>query len=256
MVIGRKSLLFALSLGVAVNVLADLSLVPRTAAATAPTAEKAARAPARPGPRKAAARPAKKKLARFAPVELFQVNRREVCRLRLYDGKGRSVRGVDRTMRRFLRCHHTNKDHRIDPRLVRLIYATGRHYDGRRIEVISGYRHPTAAKNPKSPHKQGLACDFRVVGVSNQDLRDYVRKTFKNVGVGYYPNSHFVHVDVRKGPSAFWIDYSKPGQDAMYSENAAEDLRTGRADTWKPTTIDPSFAAAADANAAPAETAN
>ena len=70
----------------------------------------------------------------------------------------------------------------------------------------------------------------------------HVRKTFQHIGVGYYPNSNFVHVDVRDGPSAFWIDYSGPGQDAMYSENAALDLRTGRADTWKPKKIDPAWA--------------
>ena len=55
---------------------------------------------------------------------------------------------------------------------------------------------------------KGLACDFRVVGVGNTQLRDYLRQTFKKVGVGYYPNSSFVHLDVRKDQSAFWIDYS------------------------------------------------
>ena len=59
---------------------------------------------------------------------------------------------------------------------------------------------------------KGLACDFRVVGVKNTELRDYLRHAFKHVGVGYYPNSSFVHLDVRQGASAFWIDYSGPGE--------------------------------------------
>jgi hypothetical protein len=46
-------------------------------------------------------------------------------------------------------------------------------------------------------------------------LRDYCR-TLKNVGVGYYPNSTFVHLDVRTTP-AFWIDYSKPGEPPRYN---------------------------------------
>ena len=99
------------------------------------------------------------------------------------------------------------------------------------IEVVSGYRHPKFAKNPRSPHMKGLACDMRVVGVKNTELRDFFRQRFKNVGVGYYPNSSFVHLDVRRGASAFWIDYSGPGENALYADNALEDLRSWQ---WNP----------------------
>jgi hypothetical protein len=169
------------------------------------------------------------------------VNRRETLRFRLADDQGRPVRGVQARMNRFLRCHQTNKQASINARLLRLIYETGRHYPGKRISVVSGYRHPTVAKNRRSPHMKGLACDLRVDGVKNTELRDYFRATFKKVGVGYYPNSSFVHLDVRNGPSAFWIDYSGPGQNAIYSENPNEDLRSGRADSWKPAKIDPTW---------------
>src|SRR5215831_5963098 len=54
---------------------------------------------------------------------------------------------------------------------------------------VAGYRHPEVAKNPHSPHMKGLACDFRVAGVKNTTLRDYLRRNFNKVGVGYYPNS-------------------------------------------------------------------
>ena len=43
-----------------------------------------------------------------------------------------------------------------------LLQEVGRHWPGQRLEVISGYRHPKVAKNPRSPHMKGLACDFRV----------------------------------------------------------------------------------------------
>jgi uncharacterized protein YcbK (DUF882 family) len=189
-------------------------------------------------------RPAKPRvLPRAATVELFHVNRHETLRLRVVDERGRPVRGLDRRMSKFLRCHHTNAEHRMDPRLVRLIHETGRHYPGRRIEVVSGYRHPTVARNPRSPHMKGLACDFRVQGVPNTELRDFLRSHYQHVGVGYYPNSSFVHLDVRgSGPSAFWIDYSRPNEDAIYSENPSADLRNGRAESYKPTRIDPSWA--------------
>lgn len=162
--------------------------------------------------------------------------------LRVADERGRPVKNLGRQVSRFFRCHHTNREHRIDPRLVRLLYEIGRHYEGRRIEVISGYRHPTVAKNPRSPHKEGQACDFRVAGVKNTELRDYVRARFDKIGLGYYPNSTFVHLDVRATRSAFWIDYSGPGQDPMYSDNAEQDLRSGRAETFKSATIDPAWA--------------
>jgi hypothetical protein len=46
--------------------------------------------------------------------------------------------------------------------------------------------------------------------VPNEVVRDYVR-TFNRVGVGYYPNSSFVHLDVREY-AAYWVDYSRPGE--------------------------------------------
>jgi uncharacterized protein YcbK (DUF882 family) len=183
---------------------------------------------------------------RNGPVELFSVNGKETLFLRLRDDKGRPLRGVQKRFDHFLRCHHTNVTHAMNPRLVRVLYQVGKHYPGRRVEVVSGYRHPSVAKNPRSPHMQGLACDFRIAGVRNQDLRDYLRRGYEKVGVGYYPNSSFVHLDVRKDRSAFWIDYSGPGERATYSENPVADLKSGRADSYKPLTIDKEWANDAD----------
>jgi uncharacterized protein YcbK (DUF882 family) len=180
----------------------------------------------------------RKKAPKNAPVELYAVNRRETMALRLRDTKGRPVKGMQRRFDHFLRCHYTNVEHKMDPRLMRLLYQTGHHWPGRRLEVVSGYRHPNVAKNPHSPHMKGLACDFRVEGVKTAELRDYLRRTFDKVGVGYYPNSSFVHLDVRKDRSAFWIDYSGPGERAVYSPTPDQDLRSGRAESYHPTKID------------------
>jgi uncharacterized protein YcbK (DUF882 family) len=172
-----------------------------------------------------------KRLSRYAPVELYEVNTKETLRLRFYDDRGRNIRGWKKRFDRFMRCHQTGTVFNMDGRLPHMLYEVGRHFEGHRLEVVSGYRHPKVARNPKSPHKHGLACDFRVAGIPNTVLRDYLRKTFAHAGVGYYPNSVFVHLDNRKsGPSAFWIDYSGPGQAASYAENPNEDLRSGRAE--------------------------
>jgi len=195
-----------------------------------------------------------KKVPKNAPVVLYQINRRETMALRLRDGKGRPVKGVQRRFDHFLRCHYTNVEHKMDPRLMKLLFQTGHHWPGRRLEVVSGYRHPDVAKNPHSPHMKGLACDFRVEGVKTAELRDYLRHNFEKVGVGYYPNSSFVHLDVRKDRSAFWIDYSGPGERAVYSATPDQDLRSGRADSFHPTKIDSSWVQdPQDARQAPAE---
>src|SRR5262245_26538594 len=220
----------------ATDAAATPAVTPSTAAAT-PTP------PVKTAP-KTASKASKKapKPPKNPPVVLYSVNHKETFPLRLRDGQGKPIKGNQRRFDRFLRCHHTEKKHAMNPRLMRLLYTTGRHWPGRRLEVVSGYRAPSVAKNPHSPHMKGLACDFRVEGVTTGDLRDYLRKTFDKVGVGYYPNSTFVHLDVRKDRSAFWIDYSGPGERANYSENPNEDLKSGRADTYKPTKIDESWA--------------
>ena len=194
------------------------------------------------------------KVPKNAPVVLYQINRRETMALRLRDGKGRPVKGVQRRFDHFLRCHYTNVEHKMDPRLMKLLFQTGHHWPGRRLEVVSGYRHPDVAKNPHSPHMKGLACDFRVEGVKTAELRDYLRHAFEKVGVGYYPNSSFVHLDVRKDRSAFWIDYSGPGERAVYSAAPDQDLKSGRADSFHPTKIDSSWVQdSQDSQQAPAE---
>jgi uncharacterized protein YcbK (DUF882 family) len=229
-----------------------LPLSPRARAADAGAKPPAAAAPplaatAAPGTTKTAAKAPKTgkkpKAPKNPPVTLFTVNHKETFPLRLRDAQGKPIKGNQKRFDRFLRCHHTEVKHAMNPRLMRLLYQTGRHWPGKRVEIVSGYRNPTVAKNPRSPHMKGLACDFRVDGVKTTELRDYLRKSFDKVGVGYYPNSTFVHLDVRKDRSAFWIDYSGPGERAVYSENPNDDLKTGRADSYHPTKIDESWAA-------------
>jgi hypothetical protein len=55
---------------------------------------------------------------------------------------------------------------------------------------------------------------MRIEGVPNWALRDFLL-TLERVGVGYYPNSFHVHLDVRE-QSASWVDLSRPGQRPRY----------------------------------------
>ena len=156
--------------------------------------------------------------ARFPAVLVHHVNTNQEVRFALYDAKGHPQRAELRRMEKLLRCHHTGKGHRMHWRLMQLLYRVARHYPAQRLDVVAGYRDPRIAKDkgvPKSNHTRGRAVDFRVPGVKNEDLRDFLR-TFPKVGVGYYPNSTFVHLDVRDDRGAYWVDASGPGETAHY----------------------------------------
>lgn len=107
----------------------------------------------------------------------------------------------------------TGKQVTIDDRLIQLIADVSDEFGGRLIRIVSGYRETSYA--PDSKHKVGQAFDFSIPGVPNDMLRDFLR-SLPDVGVGYYPNSTHVHLDVRDKPT-YWVDYSRPGQAPMYS---------------------------------------
>ncbi|MDJ0763359.1 MAG: LysM peptidoglycan-binding domain-containing protein [Myxococcota bacterium] len=102
---------------------------------------------------------------------------------------------------------------RLNARLLLLLQRIAKKYPGKRIEIVSGYR-PKRQVGNESYHTKARALDFRVEGISNRTLVSYLR-TFDRVGVGYYPNSVFIHLDTRD-KKAYWIDYSRPGEKAIY----------------------------------------
>lgn len=64
-------------------------------------------------------------------------------------------------------------------------------------------------------HAKGRAVDFFLPGIPLDTLASQAR-TLGHVGVGYYPNAHYVHLDVRRGPSVFWTDRGAPGKRRCY----------------------------------------
>jgi len=104
----------------------------------------------------------------------------------------------------------------LHPRLLEMLARVAARWPGRAIEVVSGYR-PSNDPHAGSRHAHARALDFRVVGVAREALRDFCR-TLPLAGVGYYPHSVFVHLDVRDRSegSARWTDYSEPGERPRY----------------------------------------
>ena len=153
-------------------------------------------------------------------VHLARLATTEDAKLRLVDRRGRNVPQAAKPIEKLLRSA-SGQSKPIEPRLMALLAIVSDHFGGRKIEVISGYRpYAPTQHTAHSNHNVGKAIDFRVVGVPNEVVRDFCR-TLRNVGVGYYPNSTFVHLDARTTP-AFWIDYSRPGEPPRYNDPNVE----------------------------------
>jgi Bacterial protein of unknown function (DUF882) len=101
----------------------------------------------------------------------------------------------------------------LDNGLVTRLDAIARHFPGKAFSFVSGYRPQSRGSN----HQTGRAVDMRVVGVKNEELVAFCR-TLRDTGCGYYPNSSFIHVDVRNPGtgSVAWIDASGPGEAPRY----------------------------------------
>ncbi len=131
----------------------------------------------------------------------------------------------------FLRDHRTQDASHYDPRefdLLNSIMARLGRPDGI-IDIVCGYRtpwsnaflrHGTAASGvaEHSQHMEAKAIDIRVPGVQTATLRD-TALSFAAGGVGYYPVSQFVHVDV--GPVRTWSFGAPPSRPANLHTAAA-----------------------------------
>jgi uncharacterized protein YcbK (DUF882 family) len=111
---------------------------------------------------------------------------------------------------RFLRDRTTWEEHPIHPTCLRVVRAMATLFHARRVEFISGYRSDKLNEHlrkkghrvaQRSQHVLGNAVDFRLVGVPVQTVLRRLRATHDG-GVGFYPQSGFLHVDA--GPRRRW----------------------------------------------------
>jgi hypothetical protein len=105
---------------------------------------------------------------------------------------------------------------RVDAGLVERVEAIAEHFakaGPAKVSVISGYRPLSSG----SYHATAQALDMRIEGVPNEAVVEFC-KTLADTGCGYYPNSSFVHVDVRQPGTGHvaWIDASGPGEAPRY----------------------------------------
>ena len=105
----------------------------------------------------------------------------------------------------------TGKVKAINKELLDLLFKIRKNINiDKPFQIVSGYRTPnsneilrTKQKNvaKNSLHMYGKAVDIRIPGVKLKTLRNEA-KNLELGGVGYYPKTHFVHVDV--GEIRYW----------------------------------------------------
>ena len=129
----------------------------------------------------------------------------------VYWAEGNYLRPSLREINHILRDPRNDEIHDIDTGLLDLLFAIRKQVDTNQpFHVISGYR--SAATNEflrahttgvaeHSLHLVGQAIDIRTPGRELRTLQK-AAMTLKGGGVGYYPKSDFVHVDI--GRVRYW----------------------------------------------------
>lgn len=126
----------------------------------------------------------------------------------------------------FLRDNHTQQVENFDPREFDLLHTVlaklGRTSSS--VQILSGYRSQESNDELRdshvgnaakfSQHILAKAMDIRIPGIPASLVRD-AAMTLAAGGVGYYPQSQFVHVDV--GPVRHWTFIAHASRHGAYA---------------------------------------
>ena len=121
-----------------------------------------------------------------------------------YFENGRYIKDALHEINHILRDFHTNDSHPIDTALIDQLFEL-KHTLGvnKPIQVVSAYRAPetnaalrriSSGVAEHSYHIEGRAIDIRIEGLQAHTIKKAALSMAKG-GVGYYPESNFVHLD-------------------------------------------------------------
>jgi len=154
-----------------------------------------------------------------ARLDLELVNTGEKLEVEIDLASGEADAAGYRRLRHFMRCQRTGAETPLDPRLVELLYRLSQR-TRQRIQVVSGFRAPMFSTADLSYHTRGMAADIRIPGMTPLMVRD-LAESMGVGGLGYYPSSQFVHVDVRT-ERARWVDYNHDKGDGEGREHGRD----------------------------------
>jgi uncharacterized protein YcbK (DUF882 family) len=101
-------------------------------------------------------------------------------------------------VKHLFRCRQTERERPIAQKTLAMLADLADRYHGKTIEFVSVYR-VQAGESPTSPHRDARAIDFRIRGLPLTQIRDYLWRTYSDVGIGWYPSEQFIHMDSRPG---------------------------------------------------------
>jgi len=129
----------------------------------------------------------------------------------VYCANGEYIPGALTEINHILRDHRNEEIGAMHPQLLDLLHSISARLDSQQpLHIISGFRSKetnamlaerSGGVAKHSLHMQGLAIDIRVPGRDLAVLRK-AAIALQGGGVGYYPRSDFVHVDV--GRVRYW----------------------------------------------------
>ncbi len=143
-------------------------------------------------------------------ITLYNIHQNKTYNAAFYEKNCYKLQGLFEVNKAFM-DHRAKEIARIDVELINLLYEINQHVGlEKKFNIISGYRSEnTNAKLRRkmsgvakdSFHMKGQAVDIYVPGIKLRKLKD-IAVGLGRGGVGYYPGSNFIHVDV--GPKRFW----------------------------------------------------
>lgn len=139
-------------------------------------------------------------------VWIYSQSTGEELRVKLYKPDGSLDDDALASLDRAFQCKRTGRVREVNRELYVLLAIIADRFDGRRIELTSGFRHQ---KNRRSRHFHASAMDIRVDGVSTRELYEVATSLDTgHLGIGRYPHKRLVHIDVRAPgePSYRWVD--------------------------------------------------
>lgn len=126
---------------------------------------------------------------------LYNVNTRETETFFLrYDGV--MSKEDEKRITHLFRCKRTGHELMPNKGLLQILARVADRYRGHVLELVSAHRHNRGTSRT-SKHRTGHAVDLRVRDVNVKEVRSFLWKMEQPIGLGYYREQQFVHIDYR-----------------------------------------------------------
>ena len=128
-------------------------------------------------------------------VKLYDENDHQNATVALWRDGSTDEADAD-ALKQIFRCRRTHRQKAIAPATLGMLADVAERHPGKTLELVSAYR-VGWDESPTSPHRHATAVDFRIRGTKLRDIRDYLWRNYTHVGVGWYPEGQYIHIDYR-----------------------------------------------------------